>query len=130
MNIIAICALAVTAAIITVTLRPKNGEIAVMLALSCSAVVLLSLFSQASAVVSAVNSIVAACGMSSDCVVIMLKAAGICVLTEFASNACRDAGSASLACNVTLAGKIMVTFTALPLYTEILNTVLSLVSSG
>ena len=41
-------------------------------------------------------------------------------------NTCKDSGSQSLASNVSLAGKIMVTGTALPLYSDILKTVLSL----
>ena len=57
---------------------------------------------------------------------ILLKVIGICLLTEFTANTCRDAGSSALASNVTLAGKLMAAFSALPLYTEILNLVLSL----
>ena len=48
-------------------------------------------------------------------------------LLRIAVNTCKDAGSQSLACNVSLAGKLMVTVAALPLYIDILNSVLSLV---
>ena len=41
-------------------------------------------------------------------------------------NTCNDAGSKALASNVSLAGKILVTVTSLPLYADILNVVLSL----
>ena len=47
-------------------------------------------------------------------------------LVRIAVNTCKDSGSQSLASNVSLAGKIMVTVTALPLYSDILKTVLSL----
>lgn len=126
MNILSISVLAVVAVIIMVMLKPKNGEIALMLGLSCSVIVLFTVLSQASAVIDTLNSIIAASQISTSYVVILLKVIGICLITEFAVNTCKDAGSQSLANNVSLTGKIMVTVTALPLYSDILNTVLSL----
>lgn len=126
MNILSICVLAVTTVILIVTLRPKNGEIAVMLGISCSVIILLSVLSKASGIISTVNNIISVSGISTSYVVILLKVIGICLVTEFAVNTCKDAGSQSLASNISLAGKIMVTVTSLPLYADILNVVLSL----
>ena len=86
------------------------------------------MLSQVLGVIETINSIIAASQISTSYVVILLKVIGICLVTEFAVNTCKDAGSQSLANNVSLAGKIMVTITSLPLYSDILNTVLSLVS--
>lgn len=127
MNILSICILSVVAVIMIVTLRPKNGEIALMLTISCSVIILVSVFSQVSAVMDTINNIIAVSDINTSYVAILLKVIGICLITEFAVNTCKDAGSQALANNVSLAGKIMVTITSLPLYTDILNTVLSLV---
>ena len=113
MNILSISVLAVVTVIICVMLKPKNAEISVMLGISCSVIIL-------------INQIIASSGISIDYIVILLKSIGICLVTEFAVNTCKDSGSQSLASNVSLAGKIMVTVTALPLYSDILKTVLSL----
>lgn len=126
MNILSICVLAVTTVILIVTLRPKNGEIAIMLGISCSVIILLSVLSKASGIISTVNNIISVSGISTSYVVILLKVIGICLVTEFAVNTCKDAGSQSLASNISLAGKIMVTVTSMPLYADILNVVLSL----
>ncbi|MER2080867.1 MAG: SpoIIIAC/SpoIIIAD family protein [Ruminococcus sp.] len=126
MNMLSIGVLAVIAVILSLTIRPKNGEIALMLTLSCSVLILLSVFSRASEIIGTVNSIVAASQTNISYIVILLKVIGICLLTEFAVNTCRDAGSQSLAGNVSLAGKLLVTVTALPLYADILNTVMNL----
>lgn len=128
MNIFSICVLAVVTVIIILTLRSRNSEIALMLGISCSIIILLSMLSQVSLIISTLNSIVAASNININYIVILLKVIGICLITEFAVNTCKDAGSQSLAGNVSLAGKIMVTITALPLYSDILNTVLSLTS--
>ncbi len=129
MNILSISILSVLTVIIITTLRPKNSEIALMLGLSCSVIVLLTVLSQVSGIVATINNIIAVSQISTSYVVILLKVIGICLVTEFAVNVCKDAGSQSLANNVSLAGKIMATITSLPLYADILNTVLSLVSA-
>lgn len=125
MSIISICVLAVTAVVIIIMLRPKNGETALMLGIACGVVILLSVIKSASAVFSAFNTITSAAQINTAYIAILLKVIGICLITEFAVSTCKDAGSQALAGNVALAGKIMVTVTALPLYTDILNTVMS-----
>ena len=127
MNIVSIGVLAVVAVIVALTLRPKNAEIALMLTVACAVLILLAVLSQAGQIIGTVNSIVAASQINTGYIAILLKVVGICLLTEFAVNTCRDAGSQSLAGNVSLAGKLLVTITALPLYTDILNTVIGLV---
>ena len=127
MNIVSIGVLAVVAVIVALTLRPKNAEIALMLTVACAVLILLAVLSQAGQIIGTVNSIVAAAQINTGYIAILLKVVGICLLPEFAVNTCRDAGCQSLAGNVSLAGKLVVTVTALPLYTDILNTVIGLV---
>lgn len=127
MNILSISILSVLAVIIIVMLRPKNGEIALMLGIATSIIILFSVISQVTTVLDMVNSIIAVSDISTSYIVILLKVIGISLLTEFAVNTCKDAGSQSLANNISLAGKIMITITSLPLYADILNVVLSLV---
>lgn len=126
MNILTICILAIVAVILILTIKSKNSEIALMIGIACSVIILLAVLSQAVSVINTVNNIIAVSQISTSYIVILLKVIGICLLTEFAVNTCKDAGNQSIASNVSLAGKIMVTVTALPLYTDILNTVLSL----
>lgn len=126
MNAVSIGMLALTASIIALTLRRRNGEISLLIVVAASVMILLSLLSSASSVISAVNGIVSASQINTDYIVILLKVIGICLITEFAANTCRDSGSLSLSSNVIFAGKLLVAVTALPLYTDILNTVLSL----
>ena len=128
MNITGIAVLAVIAAIIAVTLRPKNAEIALMLGIAATVTVLLMVLSQTTGIIHTIQTIAAAANISGNYLTILFKAIGICFLTEFAANTCRDAGSQSLAGTVTLAGKIMVTVSALPLYADILNAVTGMLS--
>ncbi len=129
MNILSISLLAVIAVIIMVMLKPKNGEIAIMLGISASVIILLAVLSQVTQIMDTINNIIAVSGISTSYIVILLKVIGICLITEFAVNTCKDAGSQSLAGNVSLAGKILITITALPLYSDILNTVIGLINN-
>ncbi len=126
MNVVTISVLALVSVVIITALKPKNSEIALMLGISASILILLSLLSGFSQVSDTINNIIAVSGISTNYIAILLKVIGICLITEFAVNTCKDAGSQSLANNVSLAGKIMVTVTSIPLYNDILDTVLSL----
>ncbi len=126
MNVVTISVLALVTVVIITALKPKNSEIALMLGISASILILLSLLSGFSQVSDTINNIIAVSGISTNYIAILLKVIGICLITEFAVNTCKDAGSQSLANNVSLAGKIMVTVTSIPLYNDILDTVLSL----
>ncbi len=129
MSAVSMAAFAVVTAVLALTVRSKNGEIALLLTVACAAGMLLGVMQGASAVIAAVQSVVSAAGLNSSYLTVLLKVIGICLLTEFAANTCRDSGSAALASNVTLAGKLMATVTALPLYVDIFNTVLSIMNS-
>lgn len=126
MNIISICVLALVTAVIAVMIRQKNGEIALMLSISCGVIILLSLLSQISGIISTVNSIVAMSDMNIEYIKILLKVIGVSLLTEFAVSVCKESGQQGIASNVLLSGKIMITAISLPLYSEILNTVMSI----
>lgn len=125
---LAIGMLAVTAAVLALTLRQKNGEIALVLTVAAAVLLLLQVFGNASQVIATVQNVVAASGVSTAYLAILLKVIGVCLLTEFAANTCRDAGSSALASNVTLAGKLTATVIALPLYRDVLNAVLQVIT--
>lgn len=126
MNMVSIGVLAIVTAVLAIVLKPKSGEIAVLMTAACAVMILLSVLTEAKTVVDTVQRIVSTAQISTGYIAILLKVIGICLLTEFTANTCRDAGSAALAANVTLAGKILVTVTSLPLYADILNTVLGI----
>ncbi len=115
--------LALTSAVLALALRQKNAEIAFLLTIACSAMVLIGVLDNVASVAEAVQQIVAASQINTGYIAVLLRVIGICLLTEFTANACRDAGSTALAENITLAGKLMATVAALPLYVDILNTV-------
>ena len=130
MNITGICALGVVIAVTAVTIKRYNGEMSRLLCIAGCIFIFLSLLSSFSSLYDSVSKILANTGISVTYITILLKAVGICFVTEFACDICRDAGQSALASNVALAGKVMVLVTAVPLYSQILNTVLTLMGGS
>lgn len=126
MNIVSIGILAVTASILALSIRRTNPEMSLLLICAAAFVTLAAVIGCASGVISTVNEIVASTQLNVNYISVLFKAIGICLVTEFTANVCRDSGSSSLAGTVNLAGKLLVTFSALPLYIEIFNTAVSL----
>lgn len=126
MGIVTIAAAAVTAAVFAALLRKTNPELSLILVIACSVVLLLWALASASGILENLNSMITSAGLRADYIAILLKVIGICLVTEFAVNVCRDSGSSALAGNLSLAGKLLITLTAMPLYNDIFQTILSL----
>ena len=94
---------------------------------AASVIIMFSLLGNAAQITQRLSELAAASGINTGYIAILLKVVGICLVTEFAANTCRDSGSSSLAGSVTLTGKILVTAAALPLYADILSTVTELI---
>lgn len=58
---------------------------------------------------------------------ILFKSLGICFLTQFASDSCKDSGETSLASKIEMIGKISMITIALPLFNEITETALEFI---
>lgn len=130
MNIITICAVAIVSAVTAVAIKKYNSETALMLSIACGVILLMSVISFAANILQTVNTIAAASDMDVEYIKILLKVIGICIVTELAVSVCKESGQQTIAANVTLAGKILIMVTSLPLYSEILNTVVSLVNNA
>ena len=100
----------------------------IIIALAGCIVVLLSVISYTTDIFTQINSMIKTANIKSDYVAVLIKALGICFITEFSSDCCKDAGQLSLANNCTTIGRLLVLVTALPLFKEILNTAVSLIT--
>lgn len=126
MSILAICFIGVITSVISLSLRRYNAEISFLTAAAGCILIFLSVLLNLNSVYETLSSILSTAMIDSTYIAILLKAMGICFLTEFACDCCIDAGQKALANNVSLAGKILVLVTAIPLYKDVLDVVLSL----
>lgn len=113
-------------ALLAVVLRGWRPELALCLSLAAGAVVLLLLLNQIAPLLAAVKRLVAAGGLSGDYLTVVLKAAGVCLLTQLTADTCRDAGESALAGKAELVGRVLLLLLAVPLFEEILALVTGL----
>ena len=130
MNVVGIAGIAVCAAVIASMLRRYHQEYAVLLGIAAGIVILLEIFANIAPAVRQIGTLLSATGISSDYAVILLKTLGVCFLTQFAADACRDAQESALAAKVELGGKIAIVVLALPLFEKIAKTVNGLIGGG
>ena len=126
MNILAISVIGILTSVIVLALRRHNAEISFIAAIAGSALIFISVLVNFTSLYDTLKDILAAADININYISILLKALGICFLTEFACDMCIDAGQRALAGNISLAGRILIVITAVPLYKEILDTILSL----
>jgi stage III sporulation protein AD len=119
MDIFAIAGLAVTAAVLSVLLRQYRPEFSVLVGLGAGVIILLFVIVKAQPAFQELTSLFDRARVSSSYAGILLKALGICFVTQLACDACNDAGETAISSKIELAGKFAVLLVALPLFEQI-----------
>lgn len=128
MNIFAICAAAIVAAVLALLLRRQNPQFSLLVSVGAGVVLLMTVIREVVLTADEVRGILTAGGVSPEYIMILLKVIGICYLTEFTCDTVTEAGLISLSTNISFVGKITVLITALPLFRDILSTVSTMVN--
>lgn len=123
MSITAVLGLAITAAVLCVVLNQYKPEYRIFVGLAAGAIIVIAAFISAKPVIEEIQNLMSSFSDSETFFSVLLKTLGICYITQFAADACRDAGENGLASKAELAGKILITLTALPVFSELIKTV-------
>lgn len=125
-----IAGVVVVAAFLAVILRQQRPEQALAVSLAAGLGILALVVSKALPVIGSLQELLEGASLPAEYGAILFKALGICLLTQLAADACRDAGEAALASKAELAGKLLLLTLALPLFEKIAQTAASLISGG
>lgn len=115
------------AAFLAAVLRTQRPELAVGLSLLAGVLVTVAVVSRLSPLVASLGRLTAQSGLPEDSLGLVLRAAGVCLVTQLAADTCRDAGEFSLASKAELAGRFMLLVMALPLFERILTLITTVV---
>ncbi len=126
MSISSICLIGIITAVISLSIRRYNSEIAFLTTLAGCIIIFLSALLNISSLYETAQRIFSTASVDISYIKILLKAVGLCFISEFAVDLCIDSGNRALANNISIAGKVLILITSLPLYNDILNCVLSL----
>ncbi|MDR1565185.1 MAG: stage III sporulation protein AD [Oscillospiraceae bacterium] len=129
MSIISLCAFAIVAAFVALTLRQHRPEMAALIGLAAVVLIFLAVADKLGPIIQALNGLFEQMNLPASFGGVIIKAIGICLIVQVASDACRDAGESSLASKLEIAGRLTIIFLALPLFNEVMQTALSLIKS-
>lgn len=122
MNLIALSAAAVAAAMLVQTLRSASPESAFGLRVAASVGLVAAVMHALLPVWTELEQMMRR-SASGTWIVLLMKSMGVCLTTQFAADCCRDAGENALAGRVEFAGRVAVLVLAMPLVRELLECV-------
>lgn len=114
-------ALIFTAAIAGLLLKKENGAVAVLLSLGACCLVLAAGAEFLGPVLELMEELRKLSGIGGDMLSILLKAAGISIVAEFAALICADAGEGALGKAIGFLAGAAIVWVCLPLFQELLN---------
>ena len=121
MKLVSILGVCIIAAAVSVLLKRYNMEYSLLISLIAGAIILLMLLDGVSNKLLELQN-VAAKYSAAPFFFVALKALGICVLTGFISDTCREAGQISLASKAEFAGRCAIFILSVPMLLSLLET--------
>lgn len=118
---------AAAAALMAFLLRPAHQQAGTAVSLAAGAMVLFAALSHLGPAVEALQNLSRKAGLGDGVVATLLRLIAIAYLSEFAAQACQDAGESGLAAKAAFCGKALLLAETLPLILEIGEMALALV---
>lgn len=126
MDVAKIAAAGILTAMIYALVRQIKPEFAPVVILGGSAVILVAVAGRFFEASETVDQMMRLAGLEKENVSILMRALGICVISQFAADICYDNSSSALAAAVELAGRVGAITLALPMLQAVAKTALGL----
>lgn len=121
MDILQIVGLGIIATVIIIILKAQRPEMAIQVSMLTGVVIFLLVAGKISSVIDILKSYASKTSIDMAYISILLKIIGITYITEFGAEVCKDAGEASIASKIELAGKVVIILMAIPIITSLLD---------
>jgi len=109
------------ASMIALILKKQGSEFSLIIIVAIVTMISAYLLSNIVLSLDFINKIISGANINSGYIKILLKCIGICFLTEFTCDCCKDASQSAISGAVLLCGRVCVLITALPLFSEFLS---------
>ena len=121
MDIFSLCGCAVVACVLIITVRQQRPDIALVLTVAVSVILFAYMAADLQDAVSGIYDIIGGLSKFRNEAEIVFKAVGVCLVTQLASDVCRDCGQNTVASRVELGGRVAVVLLLIPLLGEIVE---------
>lgn len=129
MDIVAFCFVALFASVAALSLKKYTPDISAIITIGAGILIFASVLGKILPIIEELRILINSAGAAAEYGSILIKTIGICFLCQFTSDACRDAGQASLATRVELAGRVAILIIALPMFEKIMSVAVTLIGS-
>lgn len=123
-----VVAVGIIGALVCVVLKQYKPEFAAPAAICTGLIILLIVIPQFSSALEYITKITQMGEIGSTYSITIAKALGICIISQLASDTCKDCGQSSLASKVELGGKISVLLISIPMFASLIETVNKLIN--
>ena len=128
MDIVKIAFIGILTVLLYGLLRQLKPEMAPLLVLGGAAAILLTLADSLLNVSGSVDEMMSLAGLEKENVSVLMKALGICVVTQFAADICYDNSCSSIAAAVELAGRVGAVALAMPMIKTVAQIAIGLIN--
>ena len=125
-ELLKILALALITVFANMLVKQTKPEIAILISIVGSLLIIIMAVNSLSNIISSFYSIFKTTGVDSSLLTPLIKIVAIGYLAEFGANICVDAGASSIADKILFCAKLIILTISLPIVTEVVNMVVSL----
>lgn len=126
-SIFSIIGLAIISAMLCLLLKQYRPEFALSATLICGIVIFLTVIAEMTPLFDMIRTTLDKIESGNEYTLVIIKALGICYITQLASDTCQDAGERAMAGKIELAGRVAVLLLSLPMFSSILQIALELI---
>ena len=123
---IKIASFAIIMCVILILLRKESESFAIILNIMTGVFIFYLILPELNKILLVINNLGQNINVNTFYIAILLKTIGIAYISEFASQICNDAGEKAIASKISLGGKILILSFSVPIFNELLQTVLNL----
>lgn len=126
MDVLSICMIGVTGAMLSVYVKHVKAEYGILLSMSVCIVIILYSSGRLSRIAESLNEINSYLKIDKLYFSVLLKMIGITYISEFAADICRDSGHSAVANQIQVFGKLTIMAVSMPVFLNLLDTITNL----
>ncbi len=124
--LVSVCGICICTALICKITERHAKEQAVMVCIAVCVFVFIFMMSDIPVIFGKIDELISISEINADYLKIIFKSLGICYLTQFSSDICRDCGESAIASAVDIFGKIQLVLLSLPLFENLIESILGI----
>ena len=130
MNILSLCGFSVALLVISTSLKKQSTSFYLVLMAASGVIFVGYILSSALPLFEKMHSLISSANIPTEHSSALFKSLGICLVSQFTADACKDAGETALAGKIELASKITIAALSLPILEQIITSATKILGAG